>query len=205
MPTSDAEGKDWTLARFKKYQPRTVTDIGPGEGTYAKLLRPHEPDEPGVWWTAVEIHKPYVAKYKLRSTKTRKMYDQIHVEDVRESEGHTFHRDLVIAGDVLEHMSRGDAVALLQRIDAGPDDAPGAGHILVSLPIVEFVQGEVDCKRTAPASGTPSTRLPAGMGTQSRIVAACAGARPGSGPGSGMFCVRCRSVALAVVRQSVGC
>ncbi|MFE7106628.1 class I SAM-dependent methyltransferase [Streptomyces sp. NPDC057575] len=144
MPTSDAEGKDWSLARFKKYQPRTVTDIGPGEGTYAKLFRPHEPDEPGVWWTAVEIHKPYVAKYKLRSTKTRKMYDQIHVEDVRESEGHTFHRDLVIAGDVLEHMSRGDAVALLQRIEAGPDDAPGAGHILVSLPIVESVQGEVD-------------------------------------------------------------
>ena len=33
MPTSDAEGKDWSLARFKRHLPNTVTDIGPGEGT----------------------------------------------------------------------------------------------------------------------------------------------------------------------------
>ena len=139
MPTSDAEGKDWSLARFKRHQPRTVLDIGPGEGTYAKLFRPHGPDVPGVWWTAVEIHKPYVAKYKLRSTKTRKAYDEIHVEDIRESADHLLHRDLVIAGDVLEHMPREDAVALLQRAEAA-----GAWHILVSLPIVESEQGEVE-------------------------------------------------------------
>ncbi|MFD5137465.1 class I SAM-dependent methyltransferase [Streptomyces sp. NPDC058378] len=139
MPTSDAEGKDWSLARFKRHQPRTVLDIGPGEGTYAKLLRPHEPDVPGVWWTAVEIHKPYVAKYKLKSTKTRKAYDEIHVEDIRESEDHLLHRDLVIAGDVLEHMPREDAIALLRRVEAA-----GAWHILVSLPIVESQQGEVE-------------------------------------------------------------
>jgi hypothetical protein len=136
MPTSDAEGKDWSLARFKRHLPTTVTDIGPGEGTYAKLFRPeHE----GVWWTAVEIHKPYVTKYKLKSTKTRKMYDEIHVEDVRDSDDHLFHRDLVIAGDVLEHMPREDAVALLQRIEQA-----GAWNILVSLPIVDSQQGEVD-------------------------------------------------------------
>ena len=138
MPTSDAEGKDWSLERFQRHLPRTVCDIGPGEGTYAKLFRPHDPDEPGVWWTAVEIHRPYLAKYKLKSTKTRRMYDEIHVEDIRESEDHLFHRDLVICGDVLEHMPREDAVALLQRIEAA-----GAWNILVSLPIVESVQGEV--------------------------------------------------------------
>ncbi|MBQ1163564.1 class I SAM-dependent methyltransferase, partial [Streptomyces sp. A73] len=80
MPTSDAEGKDWSLARFERHLPDPVCDVGPGEGTYAKLVRPvHK----GVWWTAVEVHKPYVAKYQLRSTKTRTMYDEIHVEDVR--------------------------------------------------------------------------------------------------------------------------
>lgn len=136
MPTSDAEGKDWSLERFRYHLPNTVTDIGPGEGTYAKLMRPvHE----GVWWTAIEIHKPYIAKYKLKSTKTRRMYDEIHVEDVRESEDHLFHRDLVILGDVLEHMSRGSAVNLLEAIEAA-----GAWNILVSVPIVESVQGEVD-------------------------------------------------------------
>jgi len=136
MPTSDAEGKGWSLERFRRHQPNTVTDIGPGEGTYARLFRPeHE----GVWWTAIEIHKPYVTKYKLKSTKTRTMYDEIHVEDARDSDDHLFHRDLVIAGDVLEHMPREDAVALLQRIEQA-----GAWNILVSLPIVDSQQGEVD-------------------------------------------------------------
>lgn len=140
MPTSDAEGKDWSLERFRRHLPDTVTDIGPGEGTYAKLFRP---THTGVWWTGIEIHKPYIAKYKLRSTKLRVMYDELHVEDARTSEPHLFHRDLVICGDVLEHMPREDAVELLHRIAAGPDDAPGARHILVSVPIVESVQGAV--------------------------------------------------------------
>lgn len=137
MPMSYAEGKDWSLARFERVKPETVCDIGPGEGTYAKLFRPvHH----GIWWTAVEIHKPYIAKYKLKNTKTRTDgYDEIHVEDVRDSEDHLFHRDLVIAGDVLEHMPREDAVTLLQRIAAA-----GAWNILVSLPIVTIEQGAVN-------------------------------------------------------------
>ncbi|GHC38088.1 hypothetical protein GCM10010348_76720 [Streptomyces anthocyanicus] len=136
MPTSDAEGKDWSLSWFRYHLPNTVTDVGPGEGTYAKLFRPvHE----GVWWTAVEIHRPYIKKFRLTSTKTRKMYDEIHVEDVRESEDHLFHRDLVIFGDVLEHMPRGSAVTLLETIVAA-----GAWNILVSVPIVDSPQGEVD-------------------------------------------------------------
>ncbi|CAL9649750.1 class I SAM-dependent methyltransferase [Streptomyces sp. enrichment culture] len=136
MPTSDAEGKDWSLTWFRYHLPNTVTDVGPGEGTYAKLFRPvHE----GVWWTAVEIHRPYIKKFRLTSTKTRKMYDEIHVEDVRESEDHLFYRDLVIFGDVLEHVERDDAVALLERTVAS-----GAWNILVSVPIVDSPQGEVD-------------------------------------------------------------
>ncbi len=136
MPTSIAEGKDWSLSHFERVRPETVTDIGPGEGTYARLFRPvHK----GIWWTAIEVHRPYVAKYKLKSTKTRTMYDEIHVEDARNSDGHLFHRDLTIAGDVLEHMPREDAVTLLQRIEAA-----GAWNVLVSVPIVEAPQGEVD-------------------------------------------------------------
>lgn len=136
MPTSDAEGKDWSLERFKRHLPNTVTDVGPGEGTYAKLFRPvHE----GVWWTAVEIHKPYVRKHGLKSTKTRTMYDEIHVMDVREAPDHLLYRDLVVFGDVLEHVERDDAVALLQRAVAA-----GAWNIFVSVPVVESVQGEVD-------------------------------------------------------------
>ena len=137
MPTSIAEGKDWSLERFKRHQPKTVTDVGPGEGTYAKLFRPAHH---GVWWTAIEIHKPYIRKYGLKNTAKRKdMYDEVHNLDAREAPDHLFHRDLVIFGDVLEHMPREDAVALLHRAEQA-----GCWNILVSLPIVESEQGEVD-------------------------------------------------------------
>lgn len=131
MPTSIDEGKDWSLDRFRRHQPATVTDIGPGNGTYAKLLRTHHP---GIWWTCIEIHKPYIGRYKLRAK-----YDEVHHLDARRAPGHLYHRDLVICGDVLEHMERDEAVALLQRIEQA-----GAWHILVSLPIVEAPQGEVE-------------------------------------------------------------
>jgi hypothetical protein len=137
MPTSIAEGKDWSLERFKRHQPNTVCDVGPGEGTYAKLFRP---EHHGIWWTCIEIHKPYIRKYGLKNTAKRTdMYDEVHNLDAREAPDHLFHRDLVIFGDVLEHMPREDAVALLQKAEAA-----GAWNILVSLPIVEAPQGEVD-------------------------------------------------------------
>lgn len=137
MPTSIAEGKDWSLERFEKIQPNTVTDVGPGEGTYAKLFRPAHH---GIWWTAIEIHKPYIRRYGLKNTKARTgMYDEVHNLDARVAPDHLYHRDLVIFGDVLEHMARGDAVDLLHKAEA-----VGAWNILVSLPIVEAPQGEVD-------------------------------------------------------------
>jgi hypothetical protein len=137
VPTSIAEGKDWSLKLFQRHQPDTVTDVGPGEGTYAKLFRPAHH---GVWWTCIEIHKPYIRKYGLKNTaKRRDMYDEVHNLDAREAPDHLYFRDLVIFGDVLEHMPREDAVALLHRAEAA-----GCWNILVSLPIVEAPQGEVD-------------------------------------------------------------
>ncbi|WP_442803644.1 class I SAM-dependent methyltransferase [Streptomyces pseudogriseolus] len=137
MPTSDAEGKDWSLERFSRTYLETVCDVGPGEGTYAKLFRPVYR---GVWWTAIEIHRPYIRRFGLKNTaKRRDMYDEVHNLDAREAPEHLFHRDLVIFGDVLEHMPREDAVALLHKAEQAD-----CWNILVSLPIVESEQGEVD-------------------------------------------------------------
>ncbi|WPO74015.1 class I SAM-dependent methyltransferase [Streptomyces sp. KN37] len=137
MPTSIGEGKDWSLERFEQQKPDTVCDVGPGDGTYARLFRTAHH---GVWWTAIEIHKPYIRKYGLKNTAKRTgMYDEVHNLDAREAPDHLFHRDLVIFGDVLEHMPREDAVTLLQRAEAA-----GAWNILVSAPIIEAPQGEVD-------------------------------------------------------------
>ncbi|MFB7672930.1 class I SAM-dependent methyltransferase [Kitasatospora purpeofusca] len=130
MPTSDAEGKDWSLDRFLAVLPDTVTDIGPGLGTYAQLLRPHHRGH----WTAIEIHRPYIDHYGLRL-----QYDEVHHLDAREAPDHLYDRDLVIAGDILEHMPPEQAIALLYRIVQA-----GARHLLVSLPIIPAPQGEVD-------------------------------------------------------------
>ena len=59
--------------------------------------------------------------------------------DVREAPDHLFYRDCVIFGDVLEHVERDDAVALLLRAEAAR-----AWNILVSVTMVDSPQGEVD-------------------------------------------------------------
>ena len=65
MPQSSAEGKDWTRERIEGLAadgPVSVLDIGPGVGTYAKLLAgPHVSR-----LTGIEIWEPYVHTYRLR-------------------------------------------------------------------------------------------------------------------------------------------
>lgn len=136
MPTSIEEGKDWLTAFFMAKNPQTVLDVGVGEGTYAKLWRPMNK---GIWWTGIEAWKPYVRQFKLKSTKTRVMYDELHIMEAADAELHLFHRDLVIFGDVLEHMSKGEAQRLLNRAHEG-----GAWNIAVSVPIIHAPQGAVD-------------------------------------------------------------
>jgi hypothetical protein len=91
-----------------------------------------------VWWTAVEIWKPYIREYKLKSTKTRVMYDEIHIGGILDMDAHVYHRDLVIFGDVLEHMVKADARLALERAYVG-----GAWNIAVSVPTIHAPQGEV--------------------------------------------------------------
>lgn len=138
MPTSIEEGKDFLDRLFEHHRPNTVLDVGPGEGTYAKRWRKvHQ----GVWWTAVEIFEPYIKRFNLlrKGKTTKSKYDEIHVMDIREAPDHLFHRDLVIFGDVLEHMPKEDAEAVLARAVK-----VGAYNIVVSVPTVEAPQGEVD-------------------------------------------------------------
>ena len=133
MPTSAEQGKafarDVVLALDPP--PQTVLDVGAGSGTWAALLRA---DLVPSSWTAVEIHEPYVARFKLND-----WYDNVVVGDVRLLvDDVDLAADLVILGDVLEHMPALDAVTLLRRL------APLARHLLVSLPVRVWEQGAVD-------------------------------------------------------------
>jgi hypothetical protein len=80
---------------------------------------------------AVEAWEPYVERFALLD-----VYDSVTVEDVRHV--NTFDYDLVVFGDVLEHMTREDASNVYNLARAQ------AGAVIVSMPIVHYPQGEFD-------------------------------------------------------------
>ena len=126
MPRSLAEGKAWISHVVTGLRPKSVLDVGPGQGTYSDLLRACTP---GACWSCVEIFAPYVGMFDLR-----RKYDEVHVADIRSFRWNgTF--DVVILGDVLEHMVLSDALDVWHAARAH------AEHVVLSIPIVEYPQG----------------------------------------------------------------
>ncbi|MTD14610.1 methyltransferase domain-containing protein [Nakamurella sp. YIM 132087] len=131
MPMSSAEGKDWIKERVHGLAadgPVEVLDIGPGVGTYAKLLAGPQVSR----LTGVEVWEPYIHTYRLH-----RYYDDIIVGDAREVDFPS--ADVVILGDVAEHMSEADALALWEK-------SVGAARraVYLSIPIVHYPQGEIE-------------------------------------------------------------
>lgn len=125
MPFSDTANIDWFKWLVGQITPKSVVDIGPGAGKYGTLLREVSPD---TTTTAVEIWEPYVHTYGLSS-----VYDRVVVADAREFDDYNV--DLVILGDVLEHMTRAEALTLWDKVRSQAKAA------LISMPIIHFPQG----------------------------------------------------------------
>lgn len=129
MPVSFTENKHKVQEWYQRIAPRgTVVDIGPGVGTYAQLIPAAERQQ--AHWVGVEIWGPYIEEYNLRD-----WYDNIIVADARYLDFSLIPDiDLVIAGDVLEHMAKEDAVRLVL------DWKQRAKNIIISVPIVDIHQ-----------------------------------------------------------------
>ena len=131
MPLSSAEGKQWIRSKVEGLgaeAPVTVLDIGPGVGTYAKLLA-----GPSVsHLAAIEIHEPYVATYRLHD-----YYDEVRVGDARVVEFPE--SDVIVLGDVAEHMTEPEAVALWAKSRSAARRA-----VYLSIPIVHYPQHEIE-------------------------------------------------------------
>lgn len=133
MPFSSILGKSLTLLTVNRLHARhaltQVVDIGPGHGTYGRLLRPILPE---ARYVAVEVWAPYIKEFGLRE-----VYDDIHVADARVFDySHLARGGVAVLGDVLEHMTQAEAqavvLALLARCDA----------VILSIPIGIWPQGE---------------------------------------------------------------
>ena len=79
-----------------------ILDVGAGSGTYAKLLDGRYKN-----LDAVEVYEPNIIDYGLREK-----YSNVFLEDIRGFEYGNY--DLIIFGDILEHISIEDAKAVLE-------------------------------------------------------------------------------------------
>jgi hypothetical protein len=117
---------DW----IKHQAPRSVLDIGAGSGTYGKLMRQIAPD---AYLIGIEAWRPYVPRFKLHE-----VYDLVLCEDVIKLVDleRLPRADVVILGDVLEHMSEEDARDVWSAAMTAARKA-----VYLSIPIIHYPQG----------------------------------------------------------------
>lgn len=134
MPYSLRDNDAVVASYVQNHGIKSVLDIGPGSGTYGRLLRPHVDTIIGI-----EAWEPYIKQFDLTN-----VYDAVIVGDVRtmppvithDDEENLF--DLIIFGDVLEHMSAAESVYLWKKW------APrSARRGIISVPTVLWPQGHV--------------------------------------------------------------
>ena len=127
MASSNPENREWVLNKVSQLQPKTIIDVGAGAGIYCRLLRPYVPAN----YAAIEIYQKNVDQYKLRD-----LYDDVWIDDVRNFK--SLQADLVIFGDVLEHMTKEEAIRVWDVA------SKGCKYAILSIPIIHYPQGVID-------------------------------------------------------------
>ena len=133
MPFSSGIGKEETAKWFIENRDsiKRVLDIGCGAGAYAKIIKLQKKICIAAEWVAIEAWEPYLEKFELN-----KLYDRIIVEDARKVNWAKIGNfDVAVAGDVLEHMTKDEAVDLVERA------LENCHTLIISIPIWEYPQG----------------------------------------------------------------
>lgn len=136
MPFSSGLGKEETAKWFVEHchSIGRVLDVGAGSGTYAKLIKQQKNICNDAEWVAVEAWTAYVKKFELA-----KIYNQVINEDIRQINWDQLGMfDVAVAGDILEHMTKDDAVIVVNNI------LHHAKTLIISLPVCFYPQDEVE-------------------------------------------------------------
>jgi len=105
-----------------------------GKGFIKKWLGKKYPILKHANWTGVEAWKPYIDQYNLTTR-----YNNIVNADIRTIDYSKFEKfDLAFAGDVLEHMTKEEAVTLVENILAI------SSILIISIPIIHYPQEEYE-------------------------------------------------------------
>ena len=127
MSTSSIKGriiiKDWLN---KQVDIKTIVDLGPGDGTYPRLLGKDK-----YTWKAVEIWAPYIEKFKLNN-----LYSEIRIGDMQYME--LPKGDCCIIGSCLEHLEKSAAIKTFHKIDKQ------FKHVVIKIPILSYTQAVED-------------------------------------------------------------
>ncbi|RNB87200.1 hypothetical protein EDM56_16100 [Brevibacillus fluminis] len=129
MPYSSKSGKAWIERLVMRFiticDHDSILDVGAGAGTYSDLFRARLPH---THFTALEIWEPYHSTFQLASK-----YDVLRTDDVR-----TFTPEkrygITFLGDVLEHMTKGEALEVYEKLLAASD------FVFISIPIIKYPQ-----------------------------------------------------------------
>ena len=128
MPGSVRENDDFVIDFVRKNRINFVLDVGAGKGTYFELLDAQVNGD----IDGIEVWQPYIDQYDLHEK-----YDKLYVGDARSIVEliPSGKYDLIIFGDILEHMPKEDALTLWE------ESARVAKWGLISVPIIHYPQG----------------------------------------------------------------
>ncbi|MBX3178134.1 MAG: hypothetical protein KF886_12280 [Candidatus Hydrogenedentes bacterium] len=134
MPVSIHIQLTHCINKIIQLQPKSVLDVGCGFGKWGYLCREYLDVFPGrpypdQWITridGIEFFEPYIMPHQ------RFLYSNIMIGDVRDLCKEIDHYDLIIAGDVIEHMFKDEAESVLETLYAQANKL-----LIVNIPLGE--------------------------------------------------------------------
>ena len=141
MPVSTSGHISYCVALILTCAPRSVLDVGCGFGLWGFLCRMYldvmpERVQPRDWRIRIdglELFEPYIQAHQ------RALYDRISIADIREAAPTLDCYDLIIAGDVIEHLDKDDGRTVLRILYEKAGKA-----LLVNIPLGDgWEHGEV--------------------------------------------------------------